>query len=202
MKKVDKICCIYKITSPDNKIYIGATKNFKVRMRQYKTNCKGQYKVNESVLIHGLDSHKFEIIHRCNYNELDILEKYYIKKFDTFETEHGLNLTNGGKIGYKGALESNKKRALSKVGHKATPETIEKLRVSHLGQKLRPESIEKRQATRKEKGIRPSDEQKAKVSESVKKSWEKRNRVVSEETKIKMKAGHDRRRLLKQQGLL
>ena len=69
---------IYKITSPDKKIYIGQSVNLKRRLKDYKANlAKDQKLLNYSFLKYGFKNHKFEIIHICNIEELSVLERYY-----------------------------------------------------------------------------------------------------------------------------
>lgn len=93
----EKICGIYKITSPSDKIYIGQSKNIHQRMCAYrKGHCKRQVALHASFQKYGVNSHTFEVIEECEERELDEKEKYYIKKYDSFNTSHGLNLTSGG----------------------------------------------------------------------------------------------------------
>ena len=95
---MSKICGIYKITSPTGKIYIGQSVDIERRWRYHK-RLLPHYHINilyRSLMKHGVDSHTFEIIEECESAELNKLERYYIKKYDTFETDHGMNLTDGG----------------------------------------------------------------------------------------------------------
>ena len=80
MAKIDKIICymkktgIYKITSPNNKIYIGQSIDIERRFKQYfsfnKSN-KSQIKLWRSLKKYGCDNHVFEIIEQCNFKELN-----------------------------------------------------------------------------------------------------------------------------------
>lgn len=107
-----KICGIYKITSPKGKIYIGQSKNIKKRWYSYvNLYCKSQPKIYNSLKKYGVSSHKFEVIHICNLNELDELELFYIDFYQSFKNNIGLNCsrTTEDKIHiYK--LEYNEKR--------------------------------------------------------------------------------------------
>lgn len=97
---MNKICGIYKITSPSNKIYIGKSVNIRNRISFYKNIiCKDQRKLYNSILKYGWNAHVFEVIYVCQDFELNDMEKFYIKYYDTFNTEHGLNLTEGGNGG-------------------------------------------------------------------------------------------------------
>ena len=146
---MNNVCGIYKITSPTNKIYIGQSINIKRRIARYKClDCKNQYKLHNSLLKYGWDLHIFEIICECNDDILNELEKYYIKYYDTFDTEHGLNLTDGGDSKRIVSLETRLKMSISgkgkSIGRKASPETIQKLSDSHMGIKPSKENLKKR----------------------------------------------------------
>ena len=124
---MDKICGIYKITSPSGKIYIGQTKNIHRRIQRYKYGeCFQQPKINNSIIKYGWDKHIFEIIHECDYTELDNLEKYYIKLFNTFNTEHGMNLTEGGDSTVF-TEETKNKISKSKLGIKRSEKTKQRI---------------------------------------------------------------------------
>lgn len=126
---------IYKITSPKKKIYIGQSINIEKRWDKYKNlQCESQIKLYRSFLKYGIEKHKFEIIILCELEKLNELEKYYINKFDTFNTNKGLNLTSGGdnKIVSE---ETRKKISESKKGKKHTDKTKEKCRQASLGRK-------------------------------------------------------------------
>lgn len=85
--------CIYKITNPKNKIYIGKTKNYHKRISQYKRlHCKSQKLLYRSFLKYGVENHKFEIITECSFIDLPKYESYYIDLYDSIKT--GLNLRN------------------------------------------------------------------------------------------------------------
>ena len=82
---------IYKITSPDKKIYIGQSVNLKRRLKDYKANlAKDQKLLNYSFLKYGFKNHKFEIIRICNIEELSVLERYYQILFNCVGS-NGLN---------------------------------------------------------------------------------------------------------------
>ena len=180
-----KICGIYKITSPTEKIYIGQSANIKSRITDYKNaRCKCQQKLYGSIIKHGWDTHIFELIHECQEFELNYLEAYYIKLYDTFNTEHGMNLTSGGdhykmsnetklKIGAASKLrvcseETRKKlsenSSRSFLGKHHSEESKEKLRTAHIGKKLTEEHIQN--LSDSHKGYRATEEQKQKMGEA------------------------------------
>lgn len=147
--RTNTICCIYKITSPSRKIYIGQTTDYENRMRFYRrADCKKQSKLYHSLKKYGIKKHKFEIIHRCEPHELNSLEIYYIELYNCIGKESGLNLREGG--GAQGKLSEETKRKLSEnrmgekhhnYGKKLSDEHKLKISIGGRGRKLSPEHI-------------------------------------------------------------
>jgi group I intron endonuclease len=109
---------IYKITNPEGKIYIGLSKNIKLRWEQYKYRVgDSNKKIYESLKTLGYGNHIFEIIELVNYNSLltekennKILrekEKYWIKFYRS--NIEGLNQNRGGSGCNSHTLESKQK---------------------------------------------------------------------------------------------
>lgn len=98
INSIPKISCVYKIISPNGKIYIGKTKNLKNRFLKYNSmNCQQQKKLYLSLLKYGFSNHSYEIL--CLSESSDILNEHeimFIKEFDSFNSKIGLNLTKGG----------------------------------------------------------------------------------------------------------
>ena len=154
---MDKICGIYKITSPSGKIYIGQSRDIDKRIVFYKNiNCKRQPILYNSLIKYAWNNHKFEIILECDVNNLNRFEMSYIKSYDSFNSKYGMNLTTGGE-GHIFSEKSRKKmshnakiRKYSNVtrqrisksltGIKRSKETIEKMRKSKTGLKHTKES--------------------------------------------------------------
>ena len=60
---MNKICGIYKITSPTDRVYIGLSKDINKRIETYRNaRCYTQTRLYRSIIKYGWDSHKFEII--------------------------------------------------------------------------------------------------------------------------------------------
>lgn len=80
---------IYKITSPNNRIYIGQSLNIEKRFNQYNRlkNCKSQIKLYRSFLKHSVENHFFEIIEECSVELLNERERYWQDYY---------NVLNGG----------------------------------------------------------------------------------------------------------
>jgi group I intron endonuclease len=95
---------IYKITNPENKSYIGLSKDIKKRFQSHKAlQFRGNNKLRESLTKHGWDSHFCEILEEINISDLDrnegnaLLrkrERHWINKLNTFYG--GLNENGGG----------------------------------------------------------------------------------------------------------
>lgn len=150
-----RIIGIYKITSPNRRIYIGQSKNINLRTKYYKSNnCKGQIKIYNSIKKYGWEKHKFEIIHQCKEVELNELEKYYIELYQTYNSKHGLNLKEGGDcppswLGKKHSEETRKKMSQWQIGkpskhlgHKHSDLTKIKISKSKIGKKRKSFSEE------------------------------------------------------------
>lgn len=93
---------IYKYTNKiNNKSYIGQSVNIERRRRQhiassYYTKSNTYNTVfHKAIRKYGEENFTFEIITLCKIEELDILEKHYIQKFNTL-FPNGYNMTSGG----------------------------------------------------------------------------------------------------------
>lgn len=137
-----KIIGIYKITSPSNKIYIGQSVDIFKRITYYKNNtCEGQTLLHRSLKKYGWSKHRFEIICQCGKSDLDILERFYIELYQTFNSDFGLNLESGGKAGKK--LCYGHKISAAKKGKKLSKEHRESMSLSRKGRKVSPEHRKK-----------------------------------------------------------
>lgn len=129
--------CIYKITSPSGKIYIGSTSNFKARIKHYKSlDCKAQRKLHYSLKKHGFDNHVIDILEECTNENLFERERHYGELYEVTGS-NGLNLALPGYGEVKCLTSSEtiekmkasqKKENNNFFGRKHTPETIEKLK--------------------------------------------------------------------------
>mgnify|MGYP006443650333 CR=1 FL=1 len=118
-----KKCGVYKIVSPDNKVYVGASINLDKRIREHKrASSFSQKKLIKSFQDYGVNNHKFDIIEFCDKEELVEKEVHHGIKHNVLDAEKGLNLSlpvnKDGKGGFskevihKGGLHGFKK------GHK------------------------------------------------------------------------------------
>jgi len=91
MSKKNKICGIYKITSPSGRVYIGQSEDISKRWANYKTlaSCESQTKLYKSFLKHEVENHIFEIIEECKTEDLNTRERYWQDCYDVLNG--GLN---------------------------------------------------------------------------------------------------------------
>jgi hypothetical protein len=175
VKKI--VCGIYKIISPTGHIYIGQSVDIYKRFAAYKhLQCKTQPRLLTSFKGHGVDSHKFEIIHICEEKELNDLEKYYVELYNCFNTPHGLNLISGGGSYGKRSEETKKKNSEANKGEKHP----------QFGCKQSIEVVRNR--SEKNRGQKRTDEQKKRIDAANRHRGNKYclGRKHTEETKIKM----------------
>lgn len=161
---------IYKITSPSGKIYVGQSVNIIYRFNTYKRlHCKSQTKLYNSILKHGFDKHKFEIICECEISELNDKERYYQELYSCIG-KNGLNCNVTKSQDKKGYLseETKDKVRQSLKGKKRCPSIGIKTGNSLRGRKIPEETLIKlRGKTPWNKGIKSSDETRKKISENT-----------------------------------
>ena len=182
-----KICGIYKITSPSNRIYIGQSINILNRWDEYrKYECKSQPLLYNSLKKYGAESHTFEIICQCDRSELNNLEKYYIALFQCFNTKHGLNLKSGSDKWCVVSDETRNRMSKSRIGIKTKPCSEERKRkISEANTGCKPSSLAIENSVRSRKLNRRSEESNKKTSESLKgKNTWMNKRVIDESTGI------------------
>ena len=105
-------CGIYKITNSINKkVYIGCSKNIEHRWIAHKSESilekypQYNYTIHKAFRKYGIDNFTFEIIEFCKEDELFEKEKFWIKKYDSFNS--GYNDTEGGDSGPSMSGETN-----------------------------------------------------------------------------------------------
>lgn len=175
---------IYKIISPENKIYIGKTKNLKERFRKYKSlHCVKQHKLYNSFLKHGFNYHSMEIIELLDDSKkLNEKEIFYIKEYDSYNTIHGLNLTEGGD-GNRGKHSCESKNKISESLKKS--ESFKKAMSNPEYKKKLSEALKGHKGYNK--GIPRSEKDKLKIKEGVlKRILQHGTRKHTESSKKKM----------------
>lgn len=82
---------IYKITSPNNRVYIGQTLDWERRLKEYNhiKYSKKQVKLHYSFNKYSISNHIFEFIEQCEINQLNERERYWQDFYNCLH--HGLN---------------------------------------------------------------------------------------------------------------
>lgn len=133
---------IYKIDSPDGRVYIGCTSDYERRKRAYLTmapSIKKQRLLFGSFVTHGIESHTFIEIDSFHsekrYSEGK--EMFWIRSFmsncSKWPEQKGLNLTNGGKgnLGLKMSEDAKSMLSQKHKGRKFSEQHIFNLKKSH-----------------------------------------------------------------------
>lgn len=146
--------CIYKITNPNGRVYIGQTTNHEVRWAKYrKLNCKDQPSIYNSLKKYGPENHQFEILEECEPNVLDDREIYWGEKFDVLSNKH-LNNRLGRGFGSYDSEETKLKKSLCHKGRSNYWLKGKKLNQKHVDKiiKSKTGSKQNRIKVRKDKG--------------------------------------------------
>lgn len=90
---------IYKITNlVNNKIYIGQTSNFELRIKQHmnSVNFKNvNMPIKHAIIKYGWNNFKTEIIEKCCISDINEKEVYWIKYYNS-RVPNGYNIKQGG----------------------------------------------------------------------------------------------------------
>jgi group I intron endonuclease len=182
---------IYKATGPSGLVYIGqTTRPLKRRIADHKFQAlKGDRRkpVHVALLALGFSSFTWEQIDEAETAaELDVKERYWIKHYQSDNTAHGYNGTDGGE---KTTYSPETKRRISEAlkGRIISDEQRRKQSATMKGRKFTPGNRRKISAALK--GIKRSPETCWKMSQGQK------GRVVTEATRKKIRAIHKGRTL-------
>ena len=207
---------IYKITNTVNgKSYIGKTIHDpeKGRIRQHLNEKAPECRaLHNAIKKYGREAFAYKILHKDIIPEmLDIFEVIAIKSHDTF-APNGYNLTIGGEGGSP-SEETREKLRLANLGKTLTPEHRQKIADANRGKKASEEArrkmseshigkpapnkgkklkltLEQRKIlSQRRKGSTHPPETKAKISESLKKTFRKKG-GHSPEAKAKISAAN------------
>lgn len=88
--------CVYKLTSPSGKVYIGQTVDFQKRMKSHK-ECAGEHcpKLYRAIRKYGWENfNKKILLENLTLSEMDFLEEFCISVYDSIK--YGYNVTIGG----------------------------------------------------------------------------------------------------------
>lgn len=174
--------CVYKLTSPEGKSYIGVTgRPLKIRWANGKgyQNCRA---IEEAITRYGWQNFKKEILEKgLEREEAYERERYWVMCFRTNEREYGYNLTNGGLCGDVHFEETKKRISRLHMGMKPSEET--RKRLSEIAKNRPPmsqETKDKLSKANKGRKLNLTPEQRQKRSEHS------RALVLSEECKRKL----------------
>lgn len=192
---------IYKVTSPNGKIYIGQTINLKNRLKKYKYDFSGQKKLWNNCQKHNWNPNdSVEVIEECLIDNLNEREIYWIGIYDSYKIGLNCDLGGGGRTGYVCSDETKEKLRKINLGKKLSEETKQKIRETHSkipkdfyknresrkGCKLTDEHIKKIKDSKKRNPFIMSDEQRKKVSDANMGNKKRLGKTHSDESKNKI----------------
>ena len=98
---MERISGIYKITCvPTGKVYIGQSNNIYKRWTDHRLELRKNQHINNYLQRawnkYGEAQFEFEIIKKCNIDEMDKWEQYYIAILNSNNLNYGFNLDSGG----------------------------------------------------------------------------------------------------------
>lgn len=188
--------CVYAhINQVNGKMYVGVTKYGNNPNKRWKNGCayldkdeKGEYRQPHfayAIQKYGWDNFDHEIIAlKLTKEEADKFEELLVEKLNLTDSKFGYNIRNGG--GSTGDLsdETKKKISESRKGISFSKEHRRALSDALKSIKQSEETVKKRVA--KLSGKKRSEEVKAKLSESIKKSFTpERREKISESNRIR-----------------
>ena len=153
LKDKDKVIGeIYLITNTSqNKVYVGQTRSHRMNKDKYRPfGSIGRFKdhiseainntkknqcsyLNNAIRKYGSDKFQVELLEKCDVNDLDKREQYYIEKYKSL-FPNGYNLTKGGQTFscdndvVNNAIKNEPNKRGRDFGFKHTEETINKMK--------------------------------------------------------------------------
>jgi group I intron endonuclease len=116
MEKISGIYCIENTVN--HKKYIGQSVNIYTRWKQHKNDLYNNKHRNNYLQKawnkYGENNFNFQIIEKCDEDNLNEKEMYYINMFKTINRDYGYNLDSGGSINRYMSDESKFKMSLAK----------------------------------------------------------------------------------------
>ena len=172
-----KIIGIYKIECfINNKVYIGQSCDVNARLKRHKTDLiNGKHRnryLQFAVNKYGIENFSFDIICECKEEELDELEKYYIRLYGGNESENTYNIESGGNLNKHLSIEQRKKLSIRNIGNKynlgrkLSEEQKQKISLANKGRKHTEEWKRHNSEILKSLHLHRSEEAKRKISQS------------------------------------
>lgn len=155
---VSKISCVYKITNTLNgKVYIGQTVDYRKRkvghFSYLRRNAHRNRYLQKSFNKYGESSFKMGIIKECAVDELDKLEIYYMRKYNSIDKTLGYNMVIGGNTNKSFPDYIRQKMSRSQRGRIISEEHRKRIGKWHKGKTISPKDIEKANKTKKDNQI-------------------------------------------------
>ena len=132
----EKIYKVYKHTTPNNKVYIGITKerNINNRWQKGKGYWSNKYFTN-AINKYGWENITHEIMfENLLKTEAEEKERELIKKYRSSERKFGYNIEKGGSLNKEVSISTREKLRQNALGKKASDNTREKMSKSHKGE--------------------------------------------------------------------
>ncbi|CAM3017687.1 GIY-YIG nuclease family protein [Staphylococcus argensis] len=150
--------CIYKITNVVNgKVYVGQTVNYSKRKAGHfsylRRGAHRNHYLQKAFNKYGEASFKIKVIKECNINELDKLELFYMKKYNSLDRAHGYNLLIGGTTNKSFPDCVREKMSRSQKDRIISEEHRKRISEQNKGKKMSSASIEKTKKTKKDNQI-------------------------------------------------
>ena len=142
---------IYKYTNKINgKIYIGQTTDEKRRRESHKYS-KADDHFHRAIRKNGWDNFEYEVVFETISSDkdrlkylLDTMEKYFIKKYDSYgKGGYNCTLGGGGSLGYIASEQTKKKLSEINRGKILSEKTRKKMSESRKGRKISEENLRK-----------------------------------------------------------
>lgn len=156
--------CVYKHTSPNNKVYIGITSQAPKKRWQHGVGYKENLHFYSAIQKYGWDNFKHEILfENLTKEEAESKEMELIAQYHSTDRRCGYNISSGGGINYPSEEGRQRLRELW-TGHVFSEEVRQKISETQKGRVIPPETRARMSASRK--GKKMSLETKRKVNEA------------------------------------
>lgn len=171
--KETKKYCVYKLTAPNGKVYIGMTSQKLEKRWKRGHSYKGNLELYNDILQYGWANFSREILFNgLNENDAELKEINLISDYKATDTNFGYNHSKGGRYNQLWTEASRKRLSKSCKGRIISEETRKKISFATKGE------------NHPLFGTHCSEETKRKMSEKLK------GRTYSKETIERMKKGH------------